>query len=424
MAKGSKKGACSANVQPAKGNCLKHARREGNIPLYVNPHLTNNNRVVFEDALIRVRKSILPLVKKAEKLYTEKTGQKCQKSFTPFREDVLRLKPGITDAQLMAYKAKVEQLTGWKVLGIWLHQDEGHYHSKYIEGDEDFDLNIHAHVLYDCQDHDTGKSIRCTRNYFRLRQDILAECTSMERGNPASETGRKHRNPQQEAIFRQEERLSKLKESEEREKARLEKLKAEQEKAIKDAKENAWHGIKDFFGADSTINGLKAENEQLKSQIKAQESVFEVERQNYTSQAQKRLQNAEKALFDLRNEVKNDQEGRKRMEQLYNGLKSIPIVSRSLNVIRAFVKSLEKAFGIEDTRLLNITMGWGVAEVDRRKAAAEGLLAAAKNDSGIQNSEHYSRRWESAREGLMSIAENGIDNRLDNGLQQETKIKR
>ena len=210
MAKGSKKDACSAHVDAAKANCLKHDRREGKIPSYVNPHLTHTNRTVYEDEMIRGRKSITPLVNRAEKLYTEKTGQKCQKSFTPFREDVLRIKAGITDDQLMAFKDQVEKATGWKVVGIWLHQDEGHYHSKYIEGDENYDINYHAHVLYSCQDQETGKAIRLGRNYFRLRQDWLAEATGMERGNSAAETGIRHRSSQQQRIDAQEKRIEEL----------------------------------------------------------------------------------------------------------------------------------------------------------------------------------------------------------------------
>lgn len=160
--------------------------------------------------MIRGRKSITPLVNRAEKLYTEKTGQKCQKSFAPFREDVLRIKAGITDDQLLAFKDQVEKATGWKVVGIWLHQDEGHYHSKYIEGDENYAINYHAHVLYSCQDQETGKAIRLGRNYFRLRQDWLAEATGMERGNSAAETGIRHRSSQQQRIDAQEKRIEEL----------------------------------------------------------------------------------------------------------------------------------------------------------------------------------------------------------------------
>lgn len=210
MASESKKGACSAHVEAAKANCLQHARREGQVPSYVNPHLTKNNRTIFEDEAIKGRKSIVPLKKRAELEYTQKTGQRCQKSFTPFREDVLVVKAGTRDEELLAFKAKVEKNTGWKVLGMWLHQDEGYARSKYIEGDANFKQNIHVHCLYDCQDHITGKAIRLDRNYFRLRQDWLAAATGMERGNPASMTGRKHRRSAEERKQAEEARIEKL----------------------------------------------------------------------------------------------------------------------------------------------------------------------------------------------------------------------
>lgn len=299
MAKGSKKGACSAHVEAAKANCLKHDRREGKIPSYVNPHLTKNNRVVFEDEMIRGRKSIVPLVHQAEKLYTAKTGQKCQKSFTPFREDVLHIKEGVADEQLMKFKANVEALTGWKVVGIWLHQDEGHVHSKYIEGDENFEINYHAHVLYDCQDHKTGKAIRPIRDYFRKRQDILADATGMERGNPAAETSAKHRSSMEQRIFSQEQRISELerivREKEQQHQAEMQRMADEKKKAVEKARKEAtasiWHKVKNTFGADSTINDLK-------DQIKALQSDLGREREIHKADVKKAHQNGQKSLQD------------------------------------------------------------------------------------------------------------------------------
>ena len=295
MAKGSKAGACSAHVEAAKANCLQHARREGKVPSYVNPNLTKNNRVVFESDAIANRKSIIPLVRQAEKLYTEKTGQKCQRKFTPFREDVLKLKPGITDGQLMNFKAKVEAETGWEVIGIWLHQDEGHVHSKYIEGDEDFAINYHAHVLYSCQDKTTGKAIRLPRSYFKLRQDWLASATGMERGNPASETGRNHRSALQQRIVSQEARIGELERiAKEREKAYREeiaRLQEEKRKAIEAAKAKTWNGVANLFGRDKEVTELKA-------QIKAVKAESDAEREKYKAELQKARRTSEKPLQD------------------------------------------------------------------------------------------------------------------------------
>lgn len=211
----SKKGACSSNTQTAKANCLAHNRRDNStekVPSYVNQNRSHLNRTIFEDELIKGRKSIVPLIHAAEKLYTEKTGQKCQKSFAPFREACLHLKEGITDEQLMDFKSKVERETEWKVIGIWLHEDEGHAKSKYIEGEEGFEINHHAHVLFSCQDLTTGKAIRADRKKLSKMQDILAEATGMERGNKASETGRRHRSAMEQRIYIQEQRIAELEE--------------------------------------------------------------------------------------------------------------------------------------------------------------------------------------------------------------------
>ena len=213
--KQSKKGACSSNTQTAKANCLAHNRRDNRtekVPSYVNQNRSHLNRTIFEDNLIKGRKSIIPLVHAAEKLYTEKTGQKCQKSFAPFREACLHLKEGITDEQLMDFKVRVERETKWKVIGIWLHEDEGHAKSKYIDGEEGFSINHHAHVLFSCQDLTTGKAIRADRKKLSKMQDILAETTGMERGNKASETGRKHRSAMEQRIYSQEHRVAELEE--------------------------------------------------------------------------------------------------------------------------------------------------------------------------------------------------------------------
>lgn len=294
--KQSKKGACSSNTQTAKASCLAHNRRNKStekVPSYVNQKLSHLNRTIFEDDIIKGRKSIVPLVHAAEKLYTEKTGQKCQKSFAPFREACLHLKDGITDEQLMDFKAKVEHETKWKVIGIWLHEDEGHAKSKYIEGEEGFEVNHHAHVLFSCQDLKTGKAIRADRKKLSRMQDILAEATGMERGYKAAETGRRHRSAMEQRIYSQEQRIKELeaqasmrwngvknanetlkqiqrKNEEEEEKRKRIKEQQERElksyntkKARKEAILSVSEGIKGVFGQSSKDKEIKA----LKTQI-------------------------------------------------------------------------------------------------------------------------------------------------------------
>ena len=271
----SKKGACSSHTQSAKGNCLQHARREGRIPSYVNPHLSGSNRTVFESDDIRGRKSILPFVHRAEKLYTEKTGQKVQKSFTPFRESCLVLRDGVTDQQLLDFKESAEKLTGWKCVGIWLHQDEGHYNSKYIEGDESFAINYHAHVLWDCQDQVTGKAVRCDRKKLSAMQDLLAKATGMKRGNYAKDTGKKGRSAREQRIAAQEQRI-----------AALDVSKARKEAAVSSAK-----------AVGEAIKGLVGQSSKDK-EIKALQSDLDRERENHKADLKKAHQDTQKSLQD------------------------------------------------------------------------------------------------------------------------------
>lgn len=214
MARKSKKGACSANTQKAKRNALEHDRRNEEskrVPGYVNQHRSHLNRVIFEDDMVAGRKHLQPLIDKAFKLYEEKVKQTRQEKFAPFKESVLHINDSVTDEQLLKFARREEKLTGWKLIGVYRHEDEGYVHSRYIEGDENFAINHHAHVLWYCQNTETGKAIRLkNKGVLSRMQDDLAEETGMERGYKASETGIKHRSAMQYRIDKQQERIDEL----------------------------------------------------------------------------------------------------------------------------------------------------------------------------------------------------------------------
>lgn len=185
----SKKGATSANTQKAKGGCLQHNRRT-QIAANVDPSRTHLN-TAWEHDRIKNLASTRSLIRKAEKLYTEKTGQKCQTSFAPLKETCVVCKDSTTMEQAMAIARKVEEQTGVVCLGIWIHRDEGHAYSRF-HPDEPYQCNNHIHILWDCQNPTTGKAIPIKKQDLRDMQDIAAESLGMERGNPAELTGRKH----------------------------------------------------------------------------------------------------------------------------------------------------------------------------------------------------------------------------------------
>lgn len=449
--KQSKQGACSSNTQTAKANCLIHNRRDEStekVPEYVNKNRSHLNRTIFEDDMIRGRKSIVPLVHAAEKLYTEKTGQKCQKSFAPFREACLHLKEGITDEQLMDFKAKVEQVTKWKVIGIWLHEDEGHAKSKNIEGEEGFAVNHHAHVLFSCQDLNTGKAIRADRSKLSRMQDLLAEATGMERGNKASETGRRHRSAMEQRIFSQEQRVKELEEKaamcwqgiseadtmlkqiqrqNEEEEEERKRIKARQEedlkayntkKAAKEALISASEGVKGLFGQSSKDKQIKALREQINAKDK-EIFALKAEQIGQLGSATQKIDKAYEEGFSKAYEevYKLQAQLKKTKEQAADAPKyradiekfqSIPIIARCINAIRSYVRHINGHFDAEDKRLLSFVM-------QGDEDAAEKLKDAAYYGCGIIGQYQYGTKWNQVERELRNIA---------NGVREEEQQQR
>lgn len=449
--KQSKQGACSSNTQTAKANCLVHNRRDEStekVPEYVNKNRSHLNRTIFEDDMIRGRKSIVPLVHAAEKLYTEKTGQKCQKSFAPFREACLHLKEGITDEQLMDFKAKVEQVTKWKVIGIWLHEDEGHAKSKNIEGEEGFAVNHHAHVLFSCQDLNTGKAIRADRSKLSRMQDLLAEATGMERGNKASETGRRHRSAMEQRIFSQEQRVKELEEKaamcwqgiseadtmlkqiqrqNEEEEEERKRIKARQEedlkayntkKAAKEALISASEGVKGLFGQSSKDKTIKALREQINAKDK-EIFALKAEQIGQLGSATQKIDEAYQEGFSKAYEevYKLQAQLKKTKEQAADAPKyradiekfqSIPIIARCINAIRSYVRHINGHFDAEDKRLLSFVM-------QGDEDAAEKLKDAAHYGCGIIGQYQYGTKWNQVERELRNIA---------NGVREEEQQQR
>ena len=449
--KQSKQGACSSNTQTAKANCLIHNRRDEStekVPEYVNKNRLHLNRTIFEDDMIRGRKSIVPLVHAAEKLYTEKTGQKCQKSFAPFREACLHLKEGITDEQLMDFKAKVEQVTKWKVIGIWLHEDEGHAKSKNIEGEEGFAVNHHAHVLFSCQDLNTGKAIRADRSKLSRMQDLLAEATGMERGNKASETGRRHRSAMEQRIFSQEQRVKELEEKaamcwqgiseadtmlkqiqrqNEEEEEERKRIKARQEedlkayntkKAAKEALISASEGVKGLFGQSSKDKTIKVLREQINAKDK---EIFALKAeqigqlgsvtQKIDEAYQEGFSKAYEEVYKLQAQLKKTKEqaaDAPKYRADIEKFQSIPIIARCINAIRSHVRHINGHFDAEDKRLLSFVM-------QGDEDAAEKLKDAAYYGCGIIGQYQYGTKWNQVERELRNIA---------NGVREEEQQQR
>ena len=424
---GSKKGACSAHIQAAKANCLEHARRdfgEKNRPGYIMTNRTMDNVTVFEHEMVKARKSIRPLIRQAEKLYTEKTGQKCQKSFTPFREDVLSL-PGrgdITTEQLMAYKAKVEGKTGWQCYGMWYHKDEGYMKSKHIEGEEGVAINFHVHCLWYCQDPETGKARRNDRQFFKLRQDWLAEATGMERGNPAAETGIERRSAMEQRIYAQEQRLEKMES--------MTVAKAAKEKAL---------GILGQSKLDKQVKILKMEKKELETKNKSLQATIDGEPARTKAAVEKVKRNEYNAVLDEIKKAagvsgrvnrtaimdtatdigiawKNSREKAEKRLDTINQLLRIPAIRQCVNIIHSAVK---KWIGFNGDEVMKLSETMGDNGVEQRIENAERLYGASRINSGMSLD---LLNWKKVLQALRMIAEYHYQRQEQQGKEKGLKI--
>lgn len=194
----------SVNVQPCKvQSAERHNGRHKELSYLIpNPNRANeswiSDRLRTYGTLVRYHAALAKMVK-------EKTGRTMQAKATPIREAVVVIKEDTTMAELRQLAAKFEETWGIKCLRIDTHFDEG-YPRKVEAGKR----NLHAHMIFDYQDWESGKSIKLanipavdekgkpildekgkqvTVKPTTLMQDMAAACLNMDRGESSD---RKH----------------------------------------------------------------------------------------------------------------------------------------------------------------------------------------------------------------------------------------
>ncbi len=151
-------------------------------------------------------KSCSQIFEELKQLYTEKVGQAPQlkerkrvnkktgqvkkiAGWSPIREAVIPIKP---DTELRDFAKVVQWLRdkGWNTIRIDLHKDEGYEDE--VTGDRE--MNLHGHLVVDCVNHQTGRTVKLDDKDMKEFQSVLAESLGMERGIPKDVTGAEHRN--------------------------------------------------------------------------------------------------------------------------------------------------------------------------------------------------------------------------------------
>ena len=84
---------------------------------------------------------------------------------------------------------------------------EGHYTNP--DDPSTWQPNLHAHIIWDWMNHETGKSFKLGKKDMEELQDMAAETLDMERGKRKSETGAEHLERNDYIIQKQEEEKKK-----------------------------------------------------------------------------------------------------------------------------------------------------------------------------------------------------------------------
>ncbi len=163
---------------------------------------------------------------KDRKRVNKKTGKvTIVRGSTPLKEGVVVIKEDTTMKQLQHFCEVCKERWGITALQIFIHRDEGHYD---VPGDTTtWKPNLHAHIVWDWMNHDTGKSYKLQDTDMSEIQTLLAECLGMERGISKEITGKKH-------LERTDYIIAKQKQEAERAKAEKEAAQAERDAVIRE----------------------------------------------------------------------------------------------------------------------------------------------------------------------------------------------
>lgn len=159
----------SIHFQAVKGGSEEHNKRTKKLD-YVHHELSSQNDYWQSDT----QEARLEFVTQNAKA---KTGRKMQAKATPIREAVVVIEDTTTMDDLKKLAKRFNDRFGIDVFQIAIHKDEGYKKSK-----DGIKLNLHAHLVADWTDHESGKSLKLNRNDMAEMQTICAEVLGMERG--------------------------------------------------------------------------------------------------------------------------------------------------------------------------------------------------------------------------------------------------
>ena len=230
--------------------------------------------------------------------YKDKNGKtRVRKGSSPIREGVVNIKPDTKMDDLLNYVNRVQEIWGIRAIQIHMHRDEGHYENP--EDKSTWKPNLHAHIIWDWIDHQTGKSFKLNADDMSQIQDMVAETLEMERGKRKEETGAEHL-----------ERKDFILANQRKQSAELDNEIAEKRDRLNTENGNAIvSGVANLFGKGKYAD-MEKENKRLKEELPKQKAAMQrqyqkaidAERSHYVQQ----LAEKDKQIEDLQGKYKGE----------------------------------------------------------------------------------------------------------------------
>ena len=277
----------SIHVQPVKGGSEQHNKREKRLD-YIRQELSHLNEYWEKDTQTARLENI-------KSRYLKSTGQKMQAKATPIREAVVVIRQETTMEDLKKLSEAYRQRFGIDTFQIAIHKDEGYPNAG------QWKPNLHAHLVFDWTNQQTGKSLKLNRQDMVDMQTLTAEVLQMDRGVSSD---KQHLTAMQYKSFAEEARLRQLEDDREKkarqmqdELERIKIAKARKEAAIETAKALS-DGVKGIFGQSSKDKEIKALKTQINDLLQLQvdskakfiEALEQVQRQEEKSARAKEME--------------------------------------------------------------------------------------------------------------------------------------
>lgn len=371
----------SFNIQPCKVTASeRHNKREKALS-YVRSDLSHLNEwcdflnvhLVAYDAQMRT-------------LVKAKTGRKMQEKSRALYEGIAVIRPDTTIEDIKKLADAMHQRWGFHFVQLAIHKDEGSW-----QKDGTWKPNLHAHMVFDKIDHETGKTIKTTAKDTAEMQDMCARILGMERGQRGSK--KEHLDALEYKVKVQEKRAAL---AEQAQKTAEKKLEAASERANEIAIENA-DAVFKLQNKNAELTRTAKEVENLRSQMQFSKGIVDSRTKRIEA-----LRSEISGLSEQKNEVL-ELIGQK--EQLKKDVLSLECrqqeTQMELDVLNGEVFMKEKSRDILQGEVQELTQ-------ERDKAKQETAAARASLQELTRNKEHV-KTWKWAYQELLHIIQPVLD---------------